>query len=517
MFEMLTGRVPFNGETTVAIAIKHIQEEMPSPKEFVPEIPTAVESIVLKCCQKSPDRRYQNMAELIADLKQSLMNPEEDFVVQNDPDMESNTRMITDGEMAQIKRRAAYQEEYQEKYQRGEETMRLRSDTASLYDNGENSDDGEDYDYNPRMEKVTTLLAVAAGVVICIIVIILAINVFKGMGKDDNESGSPIQTDEISEESSAESVEYVTMPDVEKLMVEDARNVLAELGLKSEVNYEESDVVDAGIVIKAGVEMGTEVPKGSTITLIASAGPQGVEVPSVTGITYEEANSTLTALGFAVTRMEAYSDTVAAGIVAAQTPVPGGKVAKGTNVTLTVSLGVEEAKTWVPNLMGLTEMDGTVEAHEAKLDIGTVSYVYNDEYAEGLICYQSYSHGSWVEEGTIVDIKVSKGPEPQAATYKCNASISAPTVSEAPDFVSGSSVNLKLVADDGTVLLETSTSSFPYAANYYGLSSAGGTLTLTYEVTTPGSTTTDENGNEVTVPGTTESKSFTRRIEFTAE
>ena len=81
MFEMLTGRVPFNGETTVAIAITHIQEEIPSPKEFVPEIPSSVASIVLKCCQKSPDRRYQNMAVLIADLKQSLINPEEDFVV----------------------------------------------------------------------------------------------------------------------------------------------------------------------------------------------------------------------------------------------------------------------------------------------------------------------------------------------------------------------------------------------------------------------------------------------------
>ena len=96
MFEMLTGRVPFNGETTVAIAIKHIQEEMPSPKEFVPEIPSSVASIVLKCCQKSPDRRYQNMAELIADLKQSLINPEEDFVVNTDPDMEGGTRMISD-------------------------------------------------------------------------------------------------------------------------------------------------------------------------------------------------------------------------------------------------------------------------------------------------------------------------------------------------------------------------------------------------------------------------------------
>lgn len=106
MFEMLTGRVPFNGETTVAIAIKHIQEEMPSPKEFVPEIPSSVASIVLKCCQKSPDRRYQNMAELIADLKQSLINPEEDFVVNTDPDMEGGTRMISDEDMAQIKRKS---------------------------------------------------------------------------------------------------------------------------------------------------------------------------------------------------------------------------------------------------------------------------------------------------------------------------------------------------------------------------------------------------------------------------
>ena len=124
MFEMLTGRVPFNGETTVAIAIKHIQEEMPSPKEFVPEIPSSVASIVLKCCQKSPDRRYQNMAELIADLKQSLINPEEDFVVNTDPDMEGGTRMISDEDMAQIKRKVPYQggREYEEPDH--DETMR---------------------------------------------------------------------------------------------------------------------------------------------------------------------------------------------------------------------------------------------------------------------------------------------------------------------------------------------------------------------------------------------------------
>src|SRR5574344_904559 len=80
MFEMLTGRVPFDGETTVSIAIKHIQEPMPSPKDFVAEIPVSVEQIIFKCTQKNPDRRYSNMAELIQDLKRSLISPEEDFV-----------------------------------------------------------------------------------------------------------------------------------------------------------------------------------------------------------------------------------------------------------------------------------------------------------------------------------------------------------------------------------------------------------------------------------------------------
>lgn len=508
MFEMLTGRVPFNGETTVAIAIKHIQEELPSPKEFVPEIPAAVESIVLKCCQKSPDRRYQSMPELIADLKQSLMNPDEDFVVQNDPDMEGGTRMITDSDMEQIKRRTSYQE-FRDTGER-EDTMRLRSDTGAMYDNSEDGEDEEDYDYNPRMEKVTTLLAIAAGVVICIIVIILAVKVFGGMGKDSDESSQgPVITDESSSVNEPEE-KTVKMPDVKGKNVEDARNTLAELGIKTEVNYEESDVIDAGIVMDANVAMGADVTVGSTVTLTASAGPQGIEVPEVTGSSYEEANTKLVSLGFAVTKMEAYSDTVAAGMVAAQTPLPGSKVPKGTNITVTISLGKEEAKVLVPNLMGLTEMDGTMKAIEAGLQISSVSYVFNSEYEEGKICYQSYSEGSWVESGTGLEIKVSKGAE--TYKYKCNLSVTAPTAEEAPGYKSGDPVKLKLVTDDNTVLLETEVKTFPQSYNYSGLTSSGGTLTMTYTVET---IQKDEEGNVVST--STEEKSFTKRIEFTVE
>ena len=507
MFEMLTGRVPFNGETTVAIAIKHIQEEMPSPKEFVPEIPSSVASIVLKCCQKSPDRRYQNMAELIADLKQSLINPEEDFVVNKDPDMEGGTRMISDEDMAQIKRKVPYQSGREYEEQDHDETMRLRSDTEAMYENDEEAEGEDDYDYDPKMERVTTVLAIVAGVVICIILIVLAVKIFGGKKNEGyNPSGPIITTEETKEEA-----EKVAMPDVKGMNVDDARNTLTGLGILTEVVYEESDSVAEGVVISTDVSEGAQIDKGSKVTLTASAGTQGVEVPNVVGLTFDEANTQLVSKGFLVNKTEDYSDTIEAGRVIAQTPADGNKAPKGSVITVTVSLGKEDTKIRVPNLIGLSEQDGTVEAIEAGLTVGSVTHIYSDEVGEGMICYQSYSHGSYVDQGTSIDIKVSQGA--QKVTYKCNVSIVAPTTSEAPQYVSGMEVGITLVADDGTVLMDTKVTTFPVATNINGIASSGGTLTMTYQVTSA-STTTE---GDVVVPGTTENKTFTRRVEFVKE
>ena len=505
MFEMLTGRVPFNGETTVAIAIKHIQEEMPSPAEFVPEIPGSVESIVLKCCQKSPDRRYQSMPDLMADLKQSLLNPDEDFVIQNDPDMDGGTRMITDNDMAQIKRRVVYQEP-------PEDTMRLLSDTEAMYEGDElEEEDEEEYDYNPRVERFTTVLAVIGGIVICIIIVILAVKVFDGSSDDGRDRGNPV----ISEDSSvpeSSSIEYVKMPDVKGINVEDARNALINLGIRPEVQYEESDTIDTGVVISANVATGEDVALGSTVVLTASAGPSGVDVPNVVESYFEEGESSLTALGFAVTKMEAYSDTIEEGVIVSQSPVAGTKAPQGSNITVTVSLGKEETKLYVPNLIGMSEEDGTIEAVEAGLEIGSVSYVFNSEYPEGQICYQSYSHGSYVDPGTTLEIRVSKGPENN--TYKCNISIGAPTKEEAPDYVSGTPVVVTLITDDNQVLLENTTAAFPVPTNYTGIKCSAGTVTLVYTVT--GEPTINPETGE-TIPGEQQERVVHREVEFTVE
>ena len=509
MFEMLTGRVPFNGETTVAIAIKHIQEELPSPQEYVPEIPYSVSNIVVKCCQKSPDRRYQDMTELIADLKQSLLTPEEDFVIVNDPDVEASTRMISDDDMAQIKSRSEYQSEYVD-YSEG---LRLKSDTASLYADEENEDEDE-YDYDPKIERITTILAIVAGIVILIIIIILAGKIFRGINSDLPDS--PIQTEE---EVNVDEPEPVSMIAVEGMNVEDARNALIALGLKVNVEYEESDTVEEGIVISSSVAYGEEVMPETLVVLTVSSGTNGVLVPQTTGYTYEEVKATLESLGFVVNKDTDNSDTIEEGIVISQNPIAGTKVPAGSVITVTVSLGKAQSKVRVPNLIGLTEADGTIEAVEQGLSIGSVVYVYDSTQTEGKICYQSYSVGSYVDQGTTIDIKVSQGAEPvKPTTYKCNASITAPNTTEAPDYVSGTNVTIKLVTDDGQTLLETTTSSFPQAANYYGLTSSGGTITMTYEVTVPGESTTDPDTGEVVIgPSTTKEVSFTRRIEFTQE
>ena len=107
LYEMLTGKVPYDGETTVAIALQHIQDPFPSPREIVPDLPYSVEQIVLKCCEKSPDRRYQTMDELASDLRHSLSDPEGTFVHRMAEDNLSETRSMIAKDREEIRRRTS--------------------------------------------------------------------------------------------------------------------------------------------------------------------------------------------------------------------------------------------------------------------------------------------------------------------------------------------------------------------------------------------------------------------------
>lgn len=512
LFEMLTGRVPFNGETTVAIAIKHIQEEMVSPKEFVPEIPGSVEAIVLKCCQKSPDRRYQNMSEVIADLKQSLISPDEDFVVNRDMDEEASTRAISEAEMNQIKRKAQRQDAYEEQMRLN--TQYTRPPMDEEYDGEEEYYEEDEYDAgDSRMEKITVVLAVLAGVVICAVVLMVVGKIFGVMNTDDigskidpttEESSSQILPSGTVPDSSADSdVLVVKMSDVLGWNVEDAKREIVRIGLVPEVTMVESELYEENTVISTDILAGEDVEVNSTVVLTVSAGTQAVEVPSVAGMTYEEACNKITGMGLTVSRLESYSATVEKGKVIAQNPAGGEPAAPGSAVILSVSLGMEANKVAMPNMIGWDQIQAEEWIHENGMIVQSIGEEYSDTVAEGLVCYQNFSAETILDPGTPIVFKVSLGKDPAgAATYKYNDIIGAPTVSEAPDYTSGSDVHVTLVTDDGKVLMDMTTSTFPQSANFYGITSAGGTVTLAYTVT---------------VNGATESRSVERRVAFTQE
>ncbi len=510
MFEMLTGRVPFNGETTVAIAIKHIQEEMPSPRDYVSEIPVSVEQIVFKCCQKSPDRRYQSMGDLIIDLKKSLMTPDEDFVKVVDPDEEASTRAITDQDMVQIKRQT-------ERRDSMEEAMHLRTEkevkrkVKKRYVEIEEDDEDEDDGYDPKMERLTTALAIGAAILIGCIVLFL---VGRAFGMFEFSFGG--DKEEVQEEV-LEEKEQVAMIAVVGKNIDDVKVSLLTLGLTPEIEYEESTEYQQGIVMKASVSEGTMVPMGSNVILTVSAGSEGVEVPDVIGLTEAEAVSTLEQKGFVVNKTEAFDQYIKEGSIVTQQPEAETKAPAGTAVTICISKGPENTKVRVPELMGKDEMEAMSLLVEAGLQMGVVSEVnHDDANLTGLVCYQSYSVGSYVEEGTLVDISISLGPV--AATYRFTEGIAGPTAEEDPNYKSGTLVTVTLMADDGTQLLSTQTNSFPLEQqNITGIQIDTGYVLFQYVNTTETTTVTNEDGSVTTIEGKTENMEVRRPVTFMQE
>lgn len=510
LFEMLTGRVPFNGETTVAIAIKHIQEELPSPREFVSEIPVSVEQIVFKCCQKSPDRRYQSMGELIVDLKKSLMNPDEDFVKVVDPDEEGATKAVSDREMVSIKKQYRDRESMEDAmHLRRERDVKReaasRSNNRRYMEEPDDYDTGDEDDYDPKMEKLTTILAVVAAILIGAIILFL---VGKTLGVFDFGGNK--------EENVQEEVKQIKMIDVVGQDADAVKKALVEVGLTPVIEYEENSEYAKDIVIRCSVSEGTVIPSGTEVILTVSAGVEGVEVPNVVGMTEAEAVSTLVNKGFVPNKVDGYDDFIKEGSIISQEPVAGSKAPSGASITIRISKGADTQKKQVPDLMGKDEMTATALLTEAGLEVGTVSEVNNDSVAVGLVCYQSYSVGSYAPEGTKVDINVSLGPI--QATYKFVDSIAAPTKEEDPNFKSGTMVTVTVYADDGTQLLSTQTDSFPIPQqNISGIRSAAGVILFQYTNVNAATTVTNDDGTVTTIDGSTESKEIRRAVAFTAE
>ncbi len=502
MFEMLTGRVPFNGDTTVAIAIKHIQEEMPSPRNYVPEIPISVEQIVLKCTQKSPDRRYQKMPELVEDLKKSLISPNEDFVKLAAAEKSAVTKAMSDKEREQIKRNSVVKTDAvitaaaaggialqntdkmdapktvaqkkaaqssatdkksaviseRQKRARKEEELATRKKTVSKPKKPQ-TDTYEDDDEDSPMEKLKTVLIIVGAVLIgCIILYFagLAAGIF-GNGNDKQKA------------------EMVNVPNVIGDTLEDAKTALEMVDLKYDIEYVPSEGTAENIVISTIPTANAEVEEGTEVLLTVCMNGEGVEVPPVLNYSEAEATALLEKEGFVVEKIEEHHDEIVKGNVISQTPEAGSVMSREGTVTIIISSGKLKTDVSMPNLIGMSEE----EAKQALTDLGlvckSVSEEYSDTVESGKVCYQSYTEGSSIDEGTEIDLKLSLGPEPRY--YNFNHHVAAP-----PRYTGGTATVI-LTAPDGSELWNSTTASFPVQINLSNIYAVPkGTLTITYTV-----------------------------------
>lgn len=450
MYEMVTGRVPFDGDTTVAVAIQHLQEEIVPPSVYAPNLPISMEKIILKCTQKNPDRRYASMTALLADLRKALISPNEDFVVMVPLANQDKTRVIGADDLNQIKK----------------QTANVYIDPASIKiqepvidDDDEDDDDDiedEDGDINPKMEKAITIMGIAAGVVIIIIIIYLCITLAGGMKSNKNNSSNTETTKTETQTGDSQSTQIkdgVVVPSLTGKTMDQAKQELNGTGLGiRQAGTASSDTVEKGQIISQDPQDGKTVEKNTTIEVIISSGSAGnsenaVDIPNVVGQSETDASAALTAKGFNVTKTTSYSSSVAEGYVISQTPNGDTQGKEGDTITLEISLGSE--KITVPDVSTSYKSEEQAKELLSQFNVSTATK-YSDTDA-GIVIGQSLEAGTQADPGASITITVSLGPEPAqqitTKTYKLNVSLQLPS-----DTSNISGADIVLYDDQGNVL-----------------------------------------------------------------
>lgn len=445
LYEMVTGVVPFDGDTTVAIAIKHLQEEMIPPSTYTPELPYSLERIIEKCTQKSVDRRYKNMSEVIADLKHSLIDPQGDFVKLASLTNGAQTVIISDSELKKIKDNNVVTPP-----QEPEEVQAIRTrDEFEDEPYDESYDDGYDDDdrhgLHSGLEKAMSIGAwILGAVILCLLIVVIgrAAGIFHfGSSKD---SGKDAKVEQGTSEGD-ESEDLVEVPDLVGKTEKEAEEILSELGLGRKKSGEEVSDQTKGQISSQDPAAGQQVEKNTTIYYNISKGAEvALTIPDVTNRTQEDAEQILADMGFTVNVTKDYTDNydtyVEAGYVISTNPEAGVSANSGDQVTILVSRG----ENWgdsisVPDVVGLTESDAKLAL--AKFSNVTVVSEQNPDVTQGEVFEQSLEAYSYVSPDDPITIKVSSGntaptqsvtPTPAASTgdtsgtWKCKQQLDTP-------------------------------------------------------------------------------------------
>lgn len=356
LYEMLTGIVPFQGETPISIALKHLQEEPKPPREYNPDLPPLLEAIVLKAMAKEPDMRYADIGEMISDLR----------LAQNYLRDDHTRRLSRDDFPTQVLPRVTLPAgEVHTKEKRGEL--------------GEAAATGK-----PKSKWwIWSLIAV--------LFILSAVAAYLVFGK-------------------FWSVSDVVVPNVVGRNIDTARNTLTEKNLRVSVSEVFHEKIPVGQVISQNPEAGSTVKEQRTITLIVSRGGEVTVVPDLRGLSRRDAELQIKNAGLLLGRVdEQYTTTVPVESVIGQNPRPPAQVTKGTPIDIAISKGPEPKKLALPDFRGTPIATVASQLESLKLKQGKITESTSDKYPAGVISDQNPPPATEVTEGSAIDFTVVKG------------------------------------------------------------------------------------------------------------
>lgn len=376
MYEMATGQLPFEGDSAVSIALKHINEPLPDMKTLNPNISESLNKIILKATNKLSSQRYETIDEMTEDLKRAITNSSGEFV-NVDRNIDSPTIKLNDDEIRSI---------------------RADLNKSKVHeDNLENTlNHLDEYGLDKKstqkvMEKNVTIIAICT-----VAVIIMLISV---IGYRELRSRQPGQ---------------LNLPALEGMTLEQAQNILTIEGIPiSRIEVEEvyDNNIETGLIISQTPEANSRISQGDSISVTVSLGTDLIEIPNVVGLELSEAYRAFD-MGIRINEEFLYSEEHAINTVISQRPEAGETVSITSDVTFFISRGAQTRRVIVPDLTGLTELNATNLINNMGLSLGGVSRTHNETVPEGITLFQTVAPNREVNEGTPISLVISNGPTP---------------------------------------------------------------------------------------------------------
>ncbi|PKM50657.1 MAG: hypothetical protein CVV02_10250 [Firmicutes bacterium HGW-Firmicutes-7] len=414
MFEMVTGEMPYVADSPVSVALKHIHDRLPQPRDKNPNISKALEQIIIKATQKKPEMRYASAEKMLEDLKTAQDFPSEEFVSINKFEDDSPTLEMSTADF---------------------EHIRQASEIEAV----------------PKREKMNKFI-VFSGILSAVILVGIMFFVSYGIWSKNHK---PVSSNEI------------VIPVVEGLTIENAKELLDEKGISyNKETYEFSEEQPENYVVSQSKKGTVTIEKGKKIILdlVVSRGQDATTVPNVSNLPFDQAEKILRDSGFTVSRQMENHDVVPLGEVIRQEP-EGLKIAELKSViTIYVSLGKEKILVKMPDIMLNSEANGIKVLEQYGLKVGAITYTTNDVVKKGDIITTSVNVGDEVEQGYVVNLVVSTG--------KSTASKRITITDLLPDGVSSGLLEVYLIlsnGDNNLVYTNTVTSGdFPVVVNVQG-------------------------------------------------